>query len=126
MRKNKLRKKKAPPRKVSFEHNDEDFTVAVLCNMGYATAAIAAAVCMTEGQVNYRITKAGLQWARHNFRNGTSTAAVNQLQDFLDMNRVHAENLACVFGESLDHSVIKGKKLKLTPQRAKNLRGGLK
>jgi len=106
----KKKRKKTQPQRVSFEHNDLDFTVAALCALGYSTACIANATGFTTGQVNYRIYHAGLQWARYNFRNGTSEQAQNSLRNFLDADLVAKEQMASLVAEDLDHVTTKGKK----------------
>jgi hypothetical protein len=108
----KSKKKKTPPRRVSFEQNDDDFICAVLCLMGYSTQCIVNSTGLTPGQVTYRVTSAGLQWARHNFRNGTSKQAKSALQEYLGMERATAESVAMVIAEELDAPRPKGKKLK--------------
>jgi hypothetical protein len=105
-------KRGAAPRRVSFEENDDDFICAVLCLMGYSTQCIVNSTGLTPGQVTYRVTSAGLQWARHNFRNGTSKQAKSALQEYLGMERTTAEGIAMVLAEELDAPRPKGKKLK--------------
>jgi hypothetical protein len=107
-----MRKRKIKPKKVSFEENDEDFMVAVLACMGYSTICISNATGYTEPQVNYRIGVAGLQWARHNFRNGTSEQAQRNLSQFLDMDTESAEKVVNIFAADLDVAEEKGKKIK--------------
>jgi len=106
------KRKKTQPQKVSFEHNDLDFTVAALCSLGYSTTCIANATGFTEGQVNYRIYSAGLHWSRYNFRNGTSVQAQFALHDFLEQDTTAKENLVNIVAEDLDHVTTKGKKIK--------------
>ena len=101
---------KTQPQRVSFEENEQDFTVAVLACMGFSTACIAWNTGYTENQVNYRIAKAGLQWARYNYRNGTSRQSISNLKNILGMSQDEAEDLAGVLGATFDRKKTKGKK----------------
>jgi hypothetical protein len=111
------KRKRTKPRPVDFVENFEDFLVAALVFKGYSTTCIADATDFTPGQITYRIGKAGLQWERHNFRNGTSPLAKSELSDLCGMDFADIEDVVNADSGELNDSPAKGKKIK--PKGAK-------
>ena len=68
------RKVAAKRRYVTYERED-DVMCVVLCECGRTTKSIAAALNLTESQVAYRISKAGLVGQRLEFRRGNTATS---------------------------------------------------
>jgi hypothetical protein len=85
----KPREDYAPPKRVDFHANGDDFSCVLLASIGLTTAAIAQQTGLTEGQVLYRLALAerenksrGRKSARIQYRQGKSAICrivINQL-----------------------------------------------
>ena len=63
-------KTQTKPIRVSFHENATDLKVLVMARLGQHTKAIASAVHLTPGQVQYRIMRGNCKGVRYDFRNG--------------------------------------------------------
>ncbi|MGW8180197.1 MAG: hypothetical protein ACWGQW_15770 [bacterium] len=82
-KRSKKQQARKPRHKITFQ-DDNDLLVAFLGEIGWHTRAIAQKCNITEGMVQYRLSKAGV--SRKDYRNGVSDSSsivINECQDVI-------------------------------------------